>query len=145
MKRLILALGALAALTPQLASSQSAEPSSLTIDFHGLKSRRGVVMAALFDSRPTYDANARPIRSWTLPADGGDFSVTVAGLKPGDYAIKAFHDVDGNGRMNFSPIGYPLEPYAFSNNARGMFGPPSWRDAAFHVKAGANGQSIRLH
>jgi uncharacterized protein (DUF2141 family) len=140
-----LALGVAAAAAPGVASPQAAAPASLTIDFHGLKTRRGTVLAALFDSKTAYDANARPIRTWTLPADSGDFSVTVAGLKPGDYALKSFHDLDGNGKMNFSPIGYPMEPYAFSNNARGLFGPPAWRAAAFHVDAGANDQSISLH
>lgn len=117
---------------------------SLTIDFRGLKSRRGVVLAALFDSRPAYDANKGPLRTWTLPADSGDFSVTVGGLKPGSYAVKAFHDIDGDGKMKFNPLGMPLEPYAFSNNARGMFGPPAWRAAAFTVAPGANDQAIRL-
>ncbi len=145
MRRLLITLLALATLAaPELATSQGSGGASLTIDFHGLKTRRGTVLAALFDSRRTYDANAHPIRSWVLPAGGGDFSVTVAGLPPGDYAIKSFHDVDGNGKMNFNPLGIPLEPYAFSNNARGMFGPPAWSAAAFHLKAGANGQAIRL-
>jgi uncharacterized protein (DUF2141 family) len=104
-----------------------------------------VVLAALFDSKAAYDANTRPIRTWTLPADGGDFSVTVAGLPPGDYALKSFHDLDGNGKMNFNPLGMPMEPYAFSNNARGLFGPPAWRAAVFHVAAGANDEAIQLH
>lgn len=150
MRPLLITLLALAALAaPELATSQAASQAnggaSLTIDFHGLKTRRGTVLAALFDNRRAYDANAHPIRSWVLPAGGGDFSVTVAGLPPGDYAIKSFHDVDGNGKMNFNPLGMPLEPYAFSNNARGMFGPPAWSAAAFHVKPGANGQAIKLH
>jgi len=38
----------------------------------------------------------------------------------------------------------PLEPYAFSNNARGLFGPASWRSASFEVKPGANHQVLKL-
>jgi uncharacterized protein (DUF2141 family) len=59
--------------------------------------------------------------------------------------VKSFHDRDANGKMNFNPLGMPLEPYGFSNNARAPFGPPSWRRAAFTVRPGGNAQAIRLH
>ncbi len=130
-------------LTPVLAGARG-EDGSLTVDFQGVNRREGVVLFALFDSKAAYDANTDPVRSLSLPASGGDFSVTLAGLPPGLYAVKSFHDRDGNGRMNFNPLGMPLEPYGFSNNARAPFGPPSWRRAAFEVKTGGNGQTIRL-
>lgn len=138
-----LALAALLAFTPVLAGAQS-EDGALTVAFEGVTRREGVVLFALFDSKAAYDANSGPVRTLTLPADGGNFAVTLAGLKPGIYAVKSFHDRDANGKMNFNPLGMPLEPYGFSNNARAPFGPPSWRRAAFEVKAGGNGQTIRL-
>ena len=68
----------------------------------------------------------------------------ITGLAPGRYAIKAFHDVDGDGRMGTNPFGMPTEPYAASNNARGNMGPPAWSDAAFEVPAGETAQSITI-
>jgi len=140
-----LALTALLALAPALAGAQG-EPvdGSLTVAFNGVTKREGTVLCAVFDSKAAYDANTGPVRTLSLPAAGGDFSVTLAGLRPGVYAVKSFHDRDGNGRMNFNPLGMPLEPYGFSNNARAPFGPPPWRRAAFEVKPGGNGQTIRL-
>ena len=143
MKRAVLVLAALLAFAPVLAGAQS-EDGSLTVSFDGISKRQGVVLLALFDSKAAYDANTDPVRTLTLPATGGDFAVTLAGLKPGLYAVKSFHDRDANGKMNFNPLGMPLEPYGFSNNARAPFGPPSWRRAAFEVKSGGNGQLIRL-
>ena len=35
-------------------------------------------------------------------------------IPPGDYAIRAFVDQDGNGELNLSRIGRPTEPYASS-------------------------------
>jgi uncharacterized protein (DUF2141 family) len=55
-----------------------------------------------------------------------------------------FHDVNGDGRMNTNPFGIPTEPYAFSNNARGQFGPASWADAVFTVEAAETTQQINL-
>ena len=49
----------------------------------------------------------------------------------GSYAISGFQDFDGNGIMSGNFLGIPKEPFGFSNNARGKFGPPKWRDAVF--------------
>lgn len=138
-----LLLAALLALTP-VAAGAGSEDGSLTVSFEGVTRREGVVLVALFDSKAAYDANTGPVRTLTMPAGGGDFAVTLAGLAPGLYAVKSFHDRDANGRMNFNPLGMPLEPYGFSNNARAPFGPPPWRRAAFEVRPGGNVQAIRL-
>lgn len=49
----------------------------------------------------------------------------------GSYAISGFQDFDGNGIMSGNFLGIPKEPFGFSNNARGKFGPPKWKDAVF--------------
>lgn len=143
--RRALAFAAILAFAPVLAGAQGeAADGSLTIVFDGISKREGVVLCAVFDSKATYDANTGPVRTLTPSASGGDFSVTLAGLKPGVYAVKSFHDRDGDGKMRFNPLGMPLEPYGFSNNARAPFGPPSWRRASFEIKPGGNSQVIRL-
>lgn len=139
--------GAALLLLSGTALAQDSAPEgegSLTVAFQGVTQARGVVLCALFDSKAAYDANKGPIRTLELPASQGNFSATLAGLPPGRYAVKSFHDRDGDGKMKFNPLGMPLEPYGFSNNARAPFGPPSWKAASFDVKPGANSQSIRL-
>jgi uncharacterized protein (DUF2141 family) len=144
MRRLAIAGLALLALLPAGAGARDAAEGSLTIDFQGIKVHRGVVLGAVFDSRSAYDANKGSLRELRLSAADGDVSVTIAGLKPGWYAVKTFQDIDSNGAMRFNPVGMPLEPYAFSNNARGLFGPASWRSASFEVKPGPNHQVLKL-
>ena len=45
-----------------------------------------------------------------------------------------FHDINKDEELNTNMVGIPKEPYAFSNNARGTFGPPSLEDQTFKVK-----------
>ena len=71
-------------------------------------------------------------------------TTTFTGLVPGRYAIKAFHDVNGDGKMGSNPFGMPTEPFAFSNNAHGVMGPAKWDAAAFEVKAGDNSHTIAI-
>ena len=55
------------------------------------------------------------------------------GLKAGRYAVAMYHDVDGDESLDTNMLGIPREPYGFSNNAVGRFGPPSFDDAAVVV------------
>jgi uncharacterized protein (DUF2141 family) len=50
-------------------------------------------------------------------------------LKSGVYAISVVYDRDGNGELNTGLMGIPTELVGFSNNARGLFGPPSFNKA----------------
>ncbi len=54
-------------------------------------------------------------------------------LEDGDYAISIFQDLNGNGELDTNFIGIPTEPYGFSNNARGRFGPPNYEDCVFNL------------
>ncbi len=54
----------------------------------------------------------------------------------GVYGISAFHDEDNDGKLDTNLVGYPMEEYCASNNARNMFSAPSWKDAKFQFKGG---------
>ena len=118
--------------------------SSLTVYFTGIEEKQGAILGVLVDSEAAYDGKAAPVRPLMVTADKAEVAAMVDGLAPGIYAIKLFHDVDGDGKMNTNPYGMPVEPFAFSNNAQGNMGPAKWADAKFEVKAGANTHSITI-
>lgn len=118
--------------------------SSLTVNFTGIEEKQGAILGVLVDSEAAYDGKAAPVRPFMVTADKAEVSAVVNGLAPGIYAIKLFHDVDGDGKMSTNPYGMPVEPFAFSNNAQGNMGPAKWADAKFEVKAGANTHSITI-
>jgi uncharacterized protein (DUF2141 family) len=118
--------------------------ASLALTFTGLEEQEGAVMGVLFDSEDAYNGKGAPIRQIMITADKAELSTLLSGLKPGRYAIKSFHDLDGDHKMSSNPYGMPTEPFAFSNNAVGNMGPAKWADAAFDVKAGANTHSITI-
>ncbi|KQY85142.1 hypothetical protein ASD25_08020 [Brevundimonas sp. Root1423] len=101
----------------------------------------GSVMVALYNSEAAYGGGA-PVAAMAVPADG-PVVARFENLPAGDYAVKAFHDVDGNGEMNTNPFGIPIEPYAFSNNAVGNMGPARWAAARFPV-SGDTAQTITI-
>lgn len=137
----MLRFAALAALALCATTALAAEPhSSVALTFEP-GADTGAIMVALHDEA-TY-AGGQPVRAARLDVAAGERTATFEGLPAGDYGVKAFHDVNGNGRMDANPFGMPTEPYAFSNNAVGNMGPAGWDRARFSVQ-GATAQTIRI-
>lgn len=67
---------------------------------------------------------------------GTTMEITYDNIPAGEYAFVAFQDVDRNDQLQTNFIGYPKEPVGFSNNAKIVFGPPSFGDAKVKIEAG---------
>lgn len=120
-----------------LAFGGSARAADLELRFEGIKTPKGAVLVALFDSEAAYDAD-RPVASEMIPVAGETADRLLKGLRPGRYAFKAFHDLDGDFKMAVNPFGTPTEPFAFSNNAKADMRPAPWAKAVFELdEAGA--------
>lgn len=132
MSRLMFAL--LFAAAPSFAAD-------LTINVDGVASADGQVMVAVFDSADTF--LAKPVRAAAAPANQGTVQLQVAGLPAGDYALAVYHDANGNGKLDRNSVGMPTEDYAFSNNAFGKRGAPSFADA--RIALPADGASARVN
>ncbi len=146
MKTTAIALIATLAIAPAAAcahapSATGPDATSLTFAFD-VGANTGRVMVALYDSQAAYDGQGAPLRSAMVDVASGKTSVTFD-LPAGTYAMKSYHDVDGDGVMDTNPFGMPTEPFAFSNNAVGNMGPASW-DRARVTVSGAIAQTIRL-
>ena len=59
------------------------------------------------------------------------------------YAIGVYIDVNLKNKLDKNFVGIPKEPYAFSNNAEGFLGSPSFENASF-VIAGDTSLSIDM-
>jgi uncharacterized protein (DUF2141 family) len=136
----LLALSALQPSEPPSAAPR--EPAEIVFTFSGL-TNSGAVMIALYDSEASYKSRVKPLRQARAPVSGGRAEARMSGLAPGAYAAMVFHDVNGDGKMNFNRLKLPAEPYAFSNNAKGL---PlaSWKAATFVAAGGPARQDIRL-
>lgn len=71
-----------------------------------------------------------------VPAQRGVTALVIRGLPPGRYAAQAYHDKNGNGRVDRMLFGIPTEGVGFSNDAKIMFAPPKFADAAFVFAGG---------
>ena len=120
-----------------------ASASELKLRLSGLKPR-GQVMVLLFDAERTWKAKVGAAREIRRRVSAAAAEISFEGLKPGTYGAMVFQDLNMDGKMNFNPVGMPTEPYGFSNNSRGLFGPPSWSKASFRFAGQPAAHAIRL-
>ena len=114
----------------------------LRVEIIGLKSTEGQIRVALFDSEKAFLHN--PVKAGIVPIEQSRGYWQVKRLPPGAYALAVYHDRNSNGKLDSNMLGIPLEPYGFSNNARGVLGPPSFGDARFQVAGPSTRIAVRL-
>ncbi len=131
------------ATTADAESPASAGTASLTITLEDIANAQGTIRLGVFAGEADYE-NGGGVRGANVMVGGETETVTLEGLKPGAYAIKLYHDVNDDGEMDTNPFGMPTEPFGFSNNARGRFGPAKWDAARFEVTAGENTHAITV-
>lgn len=127
----------------QSAADTSAPTAVLTFDIEIIKAE-GAVMIALFDNAAAYGGKGAPVRATRVPAEKLEMTMSFKGLTPGTYAVKAYHDLDGDGKLSVNPFGLPIEPFAFSNGAQAQYGPPSFDKAALTIGAGETQDILRF-
>ena len=131
----------------------AAVADELRISVDGIRSTRGSVVIGLYDSPATFARALVPADSFlndparfgavVLRANAALKSTVVFGnLEPGRYAAIAFHDENGNGKLDRNFLGMPLEPYGFSSGRHSYFRPPTFDEAAI-VLEGSEG-AIRI-
>lgn len=103
----------------------------------------GMLRAALCSGQIAYDTE-KGCMAASVAANGPVVVLTFNDIAPGFYAAKVFHDVDGDGRIDTNVLGIPTEPYGFSKDAMGMFGPPSFKQAAFEVGKESKRIKVRM-
>ena len=135
----------------------SVEAGELRITVGGIRSAHGTVLIALYDSPASFgkavEASAKegflidPDRfaAVALRANAALKSAVVfSNVQPGRYAAIAFHDENGNGKLDKNFLGVPTEPYGFSNNVQGFLGPPTFDDAAMALGDSSEAIGITL-
>lgn len=67
--------------------------------------------------------------------DDGTYLARFGKLPPGEYAVVVVHDENDNGKLDAGFLGFGGESYAYSNDARPLFGRPGFDEVKFAVTA----------
>ena len=130
-----------------LADMNNSDHGNLYIIVKGISSDDGTVMIALFNSRNDYEADGEKNNAFiAVSADVSNQSseYVFKDIPYGEYAIKLFHDKNGNSKLDKNFFGGPKEPYGFSNNIQKKLSQPAWESVMFKVDSGNVTQKIEV-
>lgn len=124
----------------------SAHAADLDVDVLGLDGRDGSVLVAVYADAGTW--LKKPVAVATQPVaaqQGGALRLHLKDVPDGTVAVTLFHDKNGNGRLDMNAMGMPQEPFGFSRDAAGRFGPPKFEQASFELSGATKAITIKLN
>jgi uncharacterized protein (DUF2141 family) len=101
--------------TTVIAPIASAEQSSVTVNLSGVRSQKGNVIVCLWSKENKdfpFCSSAAAYKSISIKADNASLVATFQNIPSGEYAISAFHDENGNGKLDTNWMGMPKEGLA---------------------------------
>ncbi len=110
------------------------ELGTLKVRITGLRSDKGTVHLALFNTRESFSKRGMEFRKLTVKPDAKTALAEIPELPFGEYAIAMYHDENDNNKHNKGLFLILMEKYGFSNNAKpGLKGPPDFEKAKFFL------------
>jgi len=102
----------------------------------------GTILVALCTENEFLDPHCR--YNTQIKSRAPEVSVRFADIPAGIYAVQAFQDRNGDGKLNRTFIGIPREPIGFSRNPRLRYGPPSFDECAVEITPGGGTITLDL-
>ena len=116
----------------------------LTVRIEHIRNDHGSILAALYDSEASFMKQPSARARFKVKAEAGEVQYVFHDLPPGQYALSAFHDENGNGQLDKNFLGIPNEGYGFSNDAAAHHGPPGFSKAAFEFDGASRTITVTL-
>ena len=116
--------------------------NNLEVKVDNIKNDKGDIMVGLYTADNNFPRDASEGR--VIKASKNGVTVVFLNIKPGTYAVSAMHDENGNKDLDQNKLGIPKEGFGFSNNARGVMGPPSFHKALIELQPGKKDTMISI-
>ena len=107
--------------------------NDIDIEITNLLNTNGKLRIALYNNEKNYKEKNNQFKKIVLDINSKIVKYEFKDIPTGTYTIAVFHDENSNEKLDKNFLGIPNESYGFSNNARGIFGPPSFEESKFEL------------
>lgn len=111
----------------------ASDRAQLKVTVNGVETNSGILSVELYHDPDNFLNKKGRTRRIRIPATEGQHTVCFNLPQQGTYAIAAYHDIDGNRKLNKRWNMMPKEPFGLSNNPEQFFGFPKFSDSAFTI------------
>jgi uncharacterized protein (DUF2141 family) len=132
-------LATLIALLPLTASA-----ATLTVKVENIDKKGGMLRLSLYDEASWSNDDSQPIANADVPALAPETTVAFKDITPGVYGVKTYQDANRNGKFDQNWLGWPLERYGFSRDARPLLSEPGFDRTKFTLPDGETAIVIHL-
>lgn len=114
--------------------------AELVVVVDNIKDAQGSLYVSLYNKDVDFENNANAVKRQKVGVDKTTITLSFGDLPAGEYAIKAYQDVNNSGAMDFNgPM--PAEPFGSSSKSKEL-APPKYNDAKFILD---KNQKVELH
>jgi uncharacterized protein (DUF2141 family) len=143
--RSIVFISLLLGSTAGMAAPSARAAGRISAPISGLRNDNGVVRCGLYAAPEAFPKPGQETAGVVARIEGGRATCVFSDLKPGRYAIAAFHAESNETQMQYGLFGKPKEGYGFSRNPSSSMGAPGFAAAAFDYAGGVQTVPIRLN
>jgi uncharacterized protein (DUF2141 family) len=132
---------------PAVAFAQSSSCPGIHVKILNIRNSVGTIGCALFESPGGFPVEFLRYATNIIVIKIQDTQARCdfLNIPPGTYALAVIHDDNMNGKLDTNWLGIPTEGYGFSNDAKGVLGPPSFSAASFPYDGQDLEMRISLH
>ncbi len=119
---------------PIMAYAQDNKTVSIVVKVSGIQSDKGSIQVALFSTEASFP-NEKPYQAKKYPLKASEKVVEIAfdNVPIGDYAVAVYQDKNDNDKLDTNFVGFPQEPYGFSNKHNPKLSAPKYQSAKVKV------------
>jgi len=120
------------------------QAADLTVTVSGVRDDKAAVRIVLYADADTFRHEQEARQVLSVPAAPGTVRGVFHDLPPGRYAVLAYHDENGNGKLDMIMGMFPDEGWGLSNDPT-VIGPPRFEASAFEVAEAGTAITVPLH
>jgi uncharacterized protein (DUF2141 family) len=122
----------------------AAGAATLTVKVENIDKKGGELRLSLYNEALWSTNESEPIVSADVPAVFPETIIVFKDIAPGVYGVKTYQDANRNSKFDQNWLGWPLERYGFSRDARPFLSAPGFDRSKFTLSDGENAIVIHL-
>jgi uncharacterized protein (DUF2141 family) len=107
--------------------------TNIKLNISGIKDLKGNLQIAIYNNSEYFLKEGHLFQGKIIKIDKPQITTYFDNIPSGNYAISIYQDINKNNKLDTNIFGIPTEKYGFSNNAKGSFGPPSFKESQFSI------------